>query len=163
MSRAEYLASGEPFYEILRKIDFLPRFRAIAMKYPYTTDSIKEVDIDRIQFIIEMAGYDARYNKRHKFFKIPGWKSGDCSIDMHLAVVRGKAEFIFSAVIDGEGMGGVYPALVMELEELDGVYDEDKKVVNPFFKTYEEFEEIFAACMELYEEVKMEMQKRKMH
>jgi|GEM_PF-6315113 len=140
---------NEVLKDILTKINFLERFRKLYYLHS-NVDSMDSPDIGLVCEKIQARGYDCKYFKKNKFFKVTNKEKKYTSL--HFAVEYGIAEFILNASIKGDECGKTFSMLTVAAGS-------DERVKNPYFKDYEELDEILDVGFSIYEDISSEIDK----
>jgi len=136
-------------------IDFLNRFKTISNKYRDFDNRLSNPPIEKVKELISLFGYNRKYFKKEKFFRITDSFIAETEMFIHISVNSGDVELIWYLELRGEGIDilGPWPLIAKKLGEPERVY-------RPFFSNCNELEDILSVAFKMYEDFKDELLKK---
>ena len=134
----------------LQSADFFNRYSDICEKFRVQDNQLmKKPESDQILDIVRTLGFDGKYFRVEKFYKL--WPSGSAYADPENLLFRmmvdvGHLELLIAVKIDGELVGGPLFSFPYMIGSEDSTC--------PGFRNYEEFREVFSALIPLYEDMR---------
>ena len=135
----------------LESIDFLERFESLReqfgeLSFPYFT-----ADPNTVKQKIEDLGFETRYFRGERFFKI--WMPGRKDQEIVLAVDKAEAAFTFRLRIDDKPVTSAYTSSALELSSDERNAARQYPHARPDFKSYEDLDIILKAGLGMFAEV----------
>ena len=136
------------FMQLLDKIAFVHSFSNISEKYSDFDNGMPSYNIEIVKNIIEKKGYKSSFNAQEKFFHIKE-KIGEKKFVLNISLSDGRVAFIISIIKNNIKLLPAGP-----FSFIASTLNNNKHIINPAFKDYDELEDILIAGFEMYEQIK---------
>jgi len=134
----------------LLNINFLEKFNKIYEQYPYTGEELKKVSSKVIVEFLNGGEYHCKYDSKHKFYNVKSLKEDNYNSSVNFTTKYGVAQFVLNVKINGEGTGGPFTVLSLEIGA-------EKRIPDPRFSSLDDLKKILMELLFLYDEIMKEL------
>lgn len=129
---------SEKIKKFIEQVNLVDNYRKLSEKYGDSNrEPMEEIDIKKVQEIILDLGYESRYYKSEKFFKVILFKDNEVELGYNIGLKYGLVELIIFLFKDKKCIEG--EPICSIIQQYTG---EDELIKDPRFCDYDELKEI---------------------